>query len=320
MGRGLEFFQKNNTQEVFATHAATYQWIETKNGTRAEQIKPDNPEGNTFIIIPGFGEPSSIYRKVMAAAATDSRVAYTLQHARFGIPIDNYEDETDRMTYEVLALIDHARTERPDAQIDILGTSFGSIAAGKAALLLDTKPGNKELWDNPIIDKLILNSPAGLTTDTLPELVKGMAQLIFVEGAYDVAKGDLKRLGRDTVDFFQYNANLPRSLKEGFDIAHTDISNLLSILGDRIYLIHTTEDFLFPIERVFAGADRASIPQDHRSILPGRHGGFIDGRFIEKIRSILLAGQREATPESLHNEKIPVQIFPQLDDELFASS
>jgi hypothetical protein len=317
--RGREYFHKNTIPEAFASLDVTYQQIETANKTHAELIIPKHAEGNTVVVAPGFADKSRLYHEVMATLAKDKRVVYCLQHARIGIPIEKYEDETDRMTVEALSLIDHARTLRPDARIDLLGTSFGSIAVGKAALQLDTKPGNKELWDNPITGKIILNSPAGLTKDTLPELVKGMTEVVAVEGAYDVKKGDFGKLGRDTVDFVQYNANFLRALKEGFDIAHTDISDLLSILGDRIYLIHTTEDFLFSIERVFAGADRASIPQDHRFILPGRHGGFIDTRFIKTVRSILMSDQRETSFSSLSNDNVPTQIFPQTDEELFAN-
>lgn len=317
--RGREYFHKNTIPEAFASLDATYHQVETANKTHAELLIPKDAEGNTVVVAPGFADKSRLYHQVMVRLAQDNRVVYCLQHTRFGMPIYGYEDETDRMTHEVLSVIDHAHTFRPDARIDLLGTSFGSIAVGKAALQLDTKPGNKELWANPLIETIILNSPAGLTKDTLWELAKGMTQVVAVEGAYDIKKGDFGQLRRDTVDFVQYNANFPRSLKEGWDIAHTDISEDLAVLGDRIWLIHTPNDSLFPINRVFAGADRARIPAEQRYILPGRHGGFIDARFIKTVRGILTAARRDASPITLPNGKTPTQIFPQPDEKFFIS-
>lgn len=315
MGRGLEFFHRSNIPEAFANIDATYYKIETANKTHAELIVPKNIEGNTVVTAPGFADSSLLYHKFMAAVAANAhRPVYCLQHARTGMPIESYEDETDRMTYEVLSVIDHAHKE--SRVVDLLGTSFGSIAVGKAALQLDTKPGNKELWDNPIIGKIILNSPAGLTKDTLWELMKGMTELVAVEGAYDIKKGDIRKLGRDTADFVQYNANVPRSLKEGWDIAHTDISKDLAILGNRTYLIHTTDDLLFPFKRVFEGADRANIPKNHRYILPGRHGGFIDERFISIVQHILAAREQECSSLLRPTNGHSVQIYPATSEEL----
>lgn len=227
-----------------------------ENGTEVLELKPEHPKSEVPTVwANAFGTNVETYRPLLEALAERGRDVIAFTHPREGVTPARHKEMLPgserenalpptemRRALDLLEVINAKKVPK----VDIVGNSLGSATAVITAL------GAPER-----VRSIVLLDPIGLVgKHSVPELIAryGREQLGTSSRAL-VERGDaLKNYTRYIAEGFREAFRNPGlTIEEIKDTPETDLTPMLKELHDqgiKISIIHTTDDEMFPMEKM----------------------------------------------------------------------